>query len=198
MAGGIELTREKVADFFAVSLPTVDVWLRRGCPGQKVGTRWSINSAEVSQWLRDRERQDALGETAAIDETEARRRKIAAEASLAELDLAMKQAAVVPIAMYEAQIAAMIGAARAKLLNLGAKVGPLVLGMDSPAEARAIIDGAVHEVLAELGEFDDCIPGNPGSGGESAESDPESGEVMVAAAGFDRKSVGRRKQKAKS
>lgn len=196
MTGGIELTREKTAEIFGCDLRTVDNWLRRGCPGQKIGNRWQINSAEVSQWLRDRERQDALGETAAIDESEARRRKIAAEASLAEHELAIKQGAAIGIADFEAQMAAMIGAARAKLLNLGAKVGPLVLGCQSPTEAKDLIDGAVYEVLGELSAFDGNVPEHSAGAAESESGEPENGAFVGAAAGSDRQPMGRRKPKA--
>lgn len=197
MRGGIDLTREKAAEFFGVDLRTIDNWLRRGCPGQKVGARWQINSAEVSQWLRTREREDALGETAGIDESEARRRKIAAEAALAEHELALKQGAAVPISLFEARMAAMIGAARAKALNLGAKLGPMVVACESAVEAKDLIDGAVREVLVELSEFDGAdIPGGAAVGSQPELGQPAGREAVVSAAGSDRKRVGGRESQA--
>lgn len=154
MAQGIQLSLEKAAQFFGCDTRTVTRWLRDGLPGEKDGKgRWSINSAVAAKWLRDRERDDALGDVAKVNEQEARRRKLVAEAAREEHKLAIEQGAVVPIALYEASLAAMVGAARSKLLNIPTKLGPLVATL-SAAEARDLLGAEINEVLQELSGFD--------------------------------------------
>src|SRR4051812_9016969 len=117
----MQLNRDKLAEMLGCSLRTVDEYRRQGIPGEppkRPGDQWKFESSEVITWLRDRERTSALGEVAKVDEAEAKRRKLAAEASLAEHELALKQGAAVAISDFEASWAAMIGAARAKLLGL--------------------------------------------------------------------------------
>ena len=72
----------------------MDEYCRQGMPGgctKRKGDQWRFDSAAVVSWLRERERSSALGEVAQIDEGEARRRKVAAEAALVELELAKEQ-----------------------------------------------------------------------------------------------------------
>ena len=190
MPAGIDLTREKAAEFFGVDLRTIDAWLRNGAPGQKLGRTWRINSAELSGWLRQRERDQVLGEVSRVTEAEARRKKLVAEAISAGVKAAIDAGAVVAIADFERQLAAMIGRARAKALQLGSKLAPLVVTARSPAEAKDLIDGAIHELLAELSR-DVPVSDATDSATESASGQPESGEVVGAAAGPDNQRVGR-------
>lgn len=179
MAAGIDLSLEKAAQFFGCDTRTVTRWIRDGLPAEKDGkNRWVINSAGASKWLRDRERESALGDVAKVDEVEARRRKLVAEAGREELKLAIEQGAVIPIAVYEASMAAMIGAARAKLLNMPAKLGPMVATL-TPLEARDAIHSEISEVLQELSGFDASDSLTAGAG-EPLSGESEVGEDMVA------------------
>ena len=62
---GQRVNRSTLADVFGVALPTVDGWVRAGCPVLQRGSRgveWAFNTAAISQWLRDRAVSDATGE----------------------------------------------------------------------------------------------------------------------------------------
>ena len=51
---GKQVTRQALADVFGVSLPTIDAWVRKGCPFVEKGGRgqeWQFNTAQVSKWL---------------------------------------------------------------------------------------------------------------------------------------------------
>lgn len=181
---GIDLSLEKAAQFFGVDTRTVHKWLKQGLQGEKDGkNRWVINSAAASKWLRDRERESVLGDVAKVDESEARRRKLVAEAGREELKLAIESGTVIPIAQYEASMAAMIGAARAKLLSIPVKVGPLVATLTA-LEARDLLQTEIAEVLQELRGFDGAEAIGTVAG-EPAGSESEAGEDLVAAAESD-------------
>ena len=45
------LNRSKIAEFFNVSLTTIDGWTRRGAPFSKKGQQLRFDPAEVSRWL---------------------------------------------------------------------------------------------------------------------------------------------------
>ena len=50
---GKQVTRQALADVFGVSLPTIDAWVRKGCPFVEKGGRgqeWQFNTAQVSKW----------------------------------------------------------------------------------------------------------------------------------------------------
>jgi hypothetical protein len=191
------LNREKLAEFFGCSLRTIDEYKRQGMPGEapkRPGDQWKFDTAASVEWLRQRERQSALGEIATIDESEAKRRKLAAEAAMAELDLAKAEEQAVSVQDFAKAWAGMIGSARAKLLGLGSKLGPGLAIIEDPAECSSAVDVGISEALQELSEFEPDIqfeaPSNqPASGG-----DTEGSKTMGTAAGSNGKRVGGRRK----
>lgn len=176
------LNREKLAEFLGCSLRTIDEYKRQGMPGEKVGNLWKYQSSAVVTWLRDRERENALGEVAKVDESEARRRKLAAEAALAEHELAVKTGAAVSLADFEAAHAAIIGAARAKFLGIGAALGP---------EYEPVVMPLIKEALRELSEQTPSISFESDGEGESATGSGEVVAPMGTSPGSDGEPVGR-------
>jgi Tfp pilus assembly protein FimV len=149
------LNRDKLAEVLGCSVRTIDDYVRQGMPGEPpkhLGDQWRFDPAASVDWLRERERKAVLGDIAKINETEARRRKLAAEAALAELEYAKADGSVVAIGDFAKAWSQMIGSARAKLLGLGSKLGPAVAITEDAAECNALIDGSVAEALQELSE----------------------------------------------
>jgi terminase small subunit / prophage DNA-packing protein len=195
------LNREKLSEVLGCSLRTIDDYKRQGMPGdapKRPGDQWRFDSAAVVEWLRDRERADALGEVARVTEDEAKRRKLAAEASLAEFELALKQGSAVAILDFESSWAAMIGAARAKFLGLGMALGPEVALIEDPSECATVIESAVKEALRELSEFSPDIPVDHEGEAELPDQNPESLELVESTTKPDGKRVGRQRTPVKS
>ncbi|HEX2526912.1 MAG TPA: hypothetical protein VHL31_11540 [Geminicoccus sp.] len=86
-----------------------------------------------------------------IDFDEARQRKVAAEAQLAELELARQRGEVVAIEDVGVELEQRYAAVRARLMAMPPKLAPL-LCPDEPATAQSMIEAAVVEALAELSE----------------------------------------------
>lgn len=192
--------REKLAELLGCSLRTIDEYRRQGMPGdapKRPGDQWKFDTASSVEWLRQRERESALGEVAKIDEHEAKRRKLAAEAAMAELELAKAEGMAVGIQDFGNAWSGMIGAARAKLLGLGAKIGPTVAITEDAAECNALIDASIGEALQELSEFEPQIRIEAVSDPEATGGDPARREAMGASAGSDGKRVGRRRKETK-
>jgi len=153
------VNRSQLAELCGVNLSTVDNWVRDGCPfisrpvRQGVG-RWEFSVAAVFEWRINRERQAVLGDVVTIDENEARRRKLAAEAGLAELELHMANGAAVAIKDQEKIWVQMVGAARAKLLSLPTKLCRLVAIEVEPAACQALMEDGISEALGELAGFE--------------------------------------------
>jgi len=190
------VNRERLADVLGCSLRTVDEYVRQGMPGdppKKGGDSWRFESAACIGWLRERERQSALGEIAKIDREEAGRRKLAAEAALVEHDLALKQRAAVAVSDFGRLWTHMIGASRAKLRGIGAKLGRVVALSQDAAECEALIDELVSEALQELSEFEPEIPVEPAGSDEPASGRTKGYATVGAPAEPDRKRVGGRR-----
>jgi hypothetical protein len=104
--------------------------------------RWRLNDAiKVLFTIQDDRRR--------IDLDEARQRKLAAEAQLAELDLARQQGQVVAIEDVGVELERCYSAVRSRLMAIPPKLAPL-LCPDDPATAQSMIEAVVIEALAEL------------------------------------------------
>jgi phage terminase Nu1 subunit (DNA packaging protein) len=188
-----------LATLFGVAFTTVDLWTQQGMPYdqrplRKGGSGWKIDVAAVLEWHRKRERENALGEIAGISESDAKRRKLAAEAAIAEHELAERQGKAVSVDDWQAATSKIIGAARAKLLAIGSAVGPDVALEIDPVQCEAIIQGAINEALQELSESDIQI--ESGGSGEPESVHPADSEHVGASAGPDGERVGRRRKTA--
>lgn len=137
MKGNV-VTRIALADAFGVALPTVDAWVRAGCPFIQRGGRgreWQFNTADVGQWRCDRAREEALG-TARASEEELKLRKLAAEAESAELKLAKEKGEVAPIREFELATTALMVNIRTNVMNVAGRAVLQLLGCTDELEFK--------------------------------------------------------------
>lgn len=156
-ARGLILNRTELAEVFAVAPTTVDGWTRRGAPvlkratGRGSGaTAWQFESAAIVEWLREQSVKNAIGDLTKIDTAEARRRKVAAEAALAELELAERRRDLVEVAAVETVWCGLVGNFKARLLVMPSKLAVKVASLSEPPIVRATLEDAIYEALAEL------------------------------------------------
>jgi hypothetical protein len=93
-----------------------------------------------------------LGDAGAIDLEEAKRRKMAAEAALAETELAQVQGRLVEADEIERAWGELVANCRAKLLSIPSKVSPEVFAAESLVEVKATLKSAILEALNELSD----------------------------------------------
>ena len=172
------VSKSELAELLRVNLATIDGWVRLGCPAHtrplRKGQQWKMSVKDVVDWLISRAEEKAKGQSVSTGSEEAKRRKIEAEAELAEHELAEKRGQAVSIAAAQAAWAAMVGSARAKLRGIGSKLGPLVATEIDPFRCRLLIDEAIDEALLELSEDDIQIDaGECGGAADGGENMPE-------------------------
>lgn len=153
---GQQVNRANLADVFGVSLPTIDSWVRAGCPliqrGSK-GVEWTFNTADVSKWLRDRAAQDA-SENFIQDEAELKRRKLAAETTMAELELAKAKGEVAPLDQMERNLSKLFAEIRANMRNIPGRVVTRVIGETDERKIKAALMDEIDQVLEALASLD--------------------------------------------
>jgi phage terminase Nu1 subunit (DNA packaging protein) len=148
------VTLHELSNLFAVAPETIRNWVGKGCPalrksdGKKGGQGWKFATADVIEWRMTQTRREAPKEHVDIDE--AKRRKLAAEAELAEIDAAVKRGELAPISEVAAEFAGMVTAARAKMFSIPTKLAPILASMDQSVEIQAVLDAAMREVVDEL------------------------------------------------
>lgn len=124
------VNRSGLAEFFGVALPTVDGWVRQGVPVKQRGGRgrqWEFDTADVFNWLRDKAVAEATGDVQA-DEAELKRRKLQAETTKAELELAKARGDVAPVREFERAQAAAFAQIRANIMNVPQRAVLQLLG----------------------------------------------------------------------
>jgi phage terminase Nu1 subunit (DNA packaging protein) len=148
-----------MAGLFGVTRQTVDRWLKQGCPfvekaDRDRGREWQLSLPAVVEWREKRAVEQAIGDTSKLGIDEARRRKTAAEAALAELELARQRGEVVSLAVVANVIGDQLSACKARLLSIPTKISPLVATATDVQECRDLLDGAVREALDEITGLD--------------------------------------------
>lgn len=145
------INRAELAGICNCSLPTVDAWVRKGCPvvarGGK-GKEWQFDSAAVIDWRIERAVADVANVTAtaegSITKEEADRRKAVAQAVVAEVeaDEALKSV----ISRFDAEMltADFCQALKSALSNVSTKVAGRAATMSDPNEIRDFTDAEVN------------------------------------------------------
>lgn len=154
------VNRAELAAFFGYSLPTIDTWVRKGCPVRQTGDRgrsYEFDVAAVHRWLLAR---DAAGsaQTTMLPEgeislVEARRRHEVAKALAAELDLEREMDRLAPVAIIERVVRDELNRARAVLLAVPVKLRPAVraaCGEEGTGRLIAALEEQIRAALCEV------------------------------------------------
>jgi phage terminase Nu1 subunit (DNA packaging protein) len=128
-----------------VSGQTIYSWRRRGCPCSRKGASYEFDVAKVFAW-----RVAQAEATSGASLTEARRRKLLADAEMQESELAKQRGSLVDAETVVTAMSQIIGNARAKILPLGTKVAPFLVGLQNIAQIKKIIDDEIYAILTEL------------------------------------------------
>ena len=138
---------------------------------------------------------EVLTAAAVVDPTsfeDARTRKMAADAVLAEIEVAKARGDVVSLDVVERVTADEFAAMRAKLLGLPDKMAPLCQTASDIEEVRELLRRCVVEALEELSADDLGDVGIADDPGEPGEGDPPPRRLRVPApaAGVDAQPLG--------
>lgn len=126
---------------------------------------------------------------------EARTRKVAAEAAIAELELAKIRGDLAIVSAVVSAWEDVLSALKAKLLSIPTKMGPIFAADDDALSIQDKLEKQIRECLDELSNYDPLS--NP-EGTGVAFSELEGGDGNTeATAKNDRKSVGRPKKASK-
>ena len=151
---GQEVSKTELAEFFGVSATTVEHWIRVGCPFVQRGAKgkaWIFSTAEVYDWRLDRMRQEVTG-SAPADEAELKKRKLAAETSKAELELAKARDEVAPLHQVQRAMAKAFAEVKAGMRNVPGRVVSMLIGETDETRFKAVLLAEIDQVLEALAD----------------------------------------------
>ncbi len=149
-------TAAELARQFGYADPTVSEWRKNGAP---FGADNRISLDELWRWDRAVTRAQAAAKAAPTDVADATRRKLMAEAELAEHKLAVARGEVVPAVQVEAAWARHLAPLRAKISAIPGKWARSLVGKAKPNQAQAALVPLVQELLAVLSAGDSGAEG---------------------------------------
>lgn len=142
-----------LAKLFNVSTVTLDRWLQAGLPYEQApgsaGKSYVFDVPAVIQWRIEREAGNNRRDDSA---DELRRRKLAAEAEIAEMEAAQRAGRLLQRDEVDAAVIGAFARVRARLLGVPQKVAPLVAPMEEPGECEVAVRSAIYDCLRELSE----------------------------------------------
>ncbi len=157
------LNRTELATFHGVSQPTVDEWIRRGCPaiarGNK-GKAWKFDSAAVINWRLEEAKIDAKAgisdPSGVMSKEEADRRRAVALARSAEIEVDERLKSVALVSDVKADLTDFCTSLHTGLGNASNKIAGRAASMTSAPEiedlCHAELNRAFESARAALAE----------------------------------------------
>ena len=151
---GRTVNRSELASLCGVSLPTIDSWVRKGCPIGKAGSKGrpaEFDSAAVIRWIRDNAVAEAVssveGDDGKVSRDEADRRRAVANAISAEVAADEDLKSVMSRFDGETILSDFCQALRSALSNTGAKIANRTAAMTRPADIRDFCQAEINKAF---------------------------------------------------
>lgn len=175
MSGIYHLGQKDIAELLGVTTRSIRDWHKEGLPRNADGTypgpacvAWAVGRAAPSAGDYDNQRE----------------RLAAAQAEKVEMENAVRRGQLADVSVVASTWTDLISNARAKLLNMGPKLGPQLVNIGDPNVIATAIRTEVYVALTELADYDPA-----GSGPEA--TGPVGQQDVVAPTESDGKPVGR-------
>ncbi len=156
-----ETNKAGLAEFFAVSLTTIDSWIRKGCPAVTRGslsTPWVFDLLAVAEW-RFSGRTDNDGELDP-ERLAPAERKAWYEGESRRRDLQERDRKLIPAIEVEQTAAAAVAVIDESMRHLQSRLAAMI---DLPLDAITLVDGLLRSELNALEEQLSSITSRPAS-----------------------------------
>lgn len=169
-SGANTVNRTGLAAVHGVSMPTVDAWVRAGCPVVRKGGRgleWEFDPAAVFKWRM--ERALAEREKNQPDDMETiERRKALALAMEAELRLAKAKEEVAPVAEFERAWARAFAELQTNILNVPQRVILSLLGETDETRFKQVLRAELVAALEQTARAEITLGGEDDDAADDA------------------------------
>ena len=137
---------------WGVTIRTVQNWAAAGMPTRTVDGERRVVRSDANAWLRAKAEADATAKAEPADADEAKARKLAAEARLAELELAQREGVMVTVEDAARVMEEKLAPLRSALVTLPQRVAPQVMGCKTVGEVTGKLSAAVAEAMTSIAE----------------------------------------------
>jgi terminase small subunit / prophage DNA-packing protein len=142
---------------FDKSLPTIEAWIRKGVPFVQKGDKakeWQFDASAVAKWREEHVVAAILGNTKDVEFEAGRRRKIAAEAGILEIELQEKRREVIATNEVAQGLAHAYLTLKQRLRTIPERVVHQVIAEDDEQICRELLLHEIDDALLELSQLD--------------------------------------------
>jgi len=142
-------------EILGVSRDTVVRYVKAGMPCIQAGGRgkeWLFDPKLIRGWKEQQAMGSGTSTVGADTYEDARARKMAAEASRKEIELAQIKGSLVEIALVHDTWASILTNVKKQLLGVPSQVSPILTNIDTPREIEHLLRERIEQVLTELSE----------------------------------------------
>jgi len=144
---------KEAAKRLGMTVQALGYWVRQGAPVRDGSRGREFCWPDFPRW-RDKELERKVRESSrpkSLDE--ARQRKEAAEAEMAELELEQMRGRLATKEAVQSAWGTMVARFKARVVNLPAKAAPFLVALPTQVEVQTRLEGFVAELVAELREY---------------------------------------------
>ncbi len=155
-----QVNRAELAEILGVSLPTITSKVSKGMPFLQRGGRgkeWIFETATIFEWEKEQAILSATGDLSSVTDDELKRRKLAAETTLVELEAGKKRGEFIPREDIEKLLSELVIATRTRLLLVPRRCAVHLIGLSNEKEIREIIEAEQLEALTDLSNIDPTV-----------------------------------------
>ncbi|MEM6603287.1 MAG: terminase small subunit [Pseudomonadota bacterium] len=149
---GVILSKVDLANYFGVTRPTVDDWVRSGCPVVQKGnkrTPWKFNSADVYAW-RLRQAEQASDDVKGMTFAELQKEKLLVEVERLKFQAAREKGETIDLKLTEDFTMKLMLDMKARMLRFPGEIAPKLDMADSRSDKKGILEAAIREIFEEI------------------------------------------------
>lgn len=150
------VNRTELSLIFGKSVTTIDQWIRQGMPYIEKGSKgvgWLFDTSKAITWRENKLREEASSPER-IELDEAKRRKMAAEAAILEIELQSKRRAVLPREEVEQSLTHTFITLKQRLRTIPERVAPQIINEKDEQSVRELLLIEIDDALLELSQLD--------------------------------------------
>lgn len=160
------VSRTDLADVFGVSMPTVDTWVRQGCPVVKRGSKgisWEFATADVAEWLRERATKELAGEDGdGLTDAQIERRTKMAKMIVAELEVAEAKRQVALVEEFQRAQSMFAAAVQSAVMRVPQRVVLRLIGETDEHKFKQVLREELTDALRQASEAEIDLPEEAG------------------------------------
>ncbi len=150
-----KMNKAQLAKMLDITTQTLDRYIQAGLPFDsapgRAGKSYVFDLAVVVGWLRERDTKNTRGDSGTVED--ARKRKLEAEARLAEMAAEKAAGSLLERSDVDAAVIGAFSRVRARLLSLPSKAAPRCVDRTMD-QIGAVLEADVRDALQELSDTD--------------------------------------------